>query len=65
MRPGHSITPRPRRPGDQIGGISLRIDPTKPIAGVFMTQVVPFADQRALRAYRRFERRIYHGRNAA
>jgi hypothetical protein len=30
-----------------------------------MTQVLPFADQRALRVYRKFERGIYHGLNAA
>jgi len=26
---------------------------------VFMTQVLPFADERALRVYRQFERGIY------
>ena len=35
------------------------IDPAKRIAGVFMTQVLPFADVRALRIYRQFERGIY------
>jgi methyl acetate hydrolase len=35
------------------------IDPTKRIAAVFMTQVLPFADHRALRICRQFERGIY------
>jgi methyl acetate hydrolase len=35
------------------------IDPTTLVAGVFMTQVLPFADVRALRIYRQFERGIY------
>lgn len=40
------------------------IDPTKRIASVFMTQVLPFADVRALRIYRQFERGIYLAMNA-
>jgi CubicO group peptidase (beta-lactamase class C family) len=35
------------------------IDPAKRVAAVFMTQVLPFADTRALRLYRQFERGIY------
>lgn len=35
------------------------IDPVRRIAAVFMTQVLPFADHRALRIYRQFERGIY------
>jgi CubicO group peptidase (beta-lactamase class C family) len=35
------------------------IDPARRIAAVFMTQVLPFADQRALRVYRQFERGVY------
>jgi len=35
------------------------IDPRRRIAAVFMTQVLPFADDRALRIYRQFERGIY------
>jgi methyl acetate hydrolase len=35
------------------------IDPAKRIAAVFMTQVLPFADHRALRICRQFERAIY------
>jgi len=40
------------------------IDPAKRIASVFMTQVLPFADVRALRIYRQFERGIYLATNA-
>jgi CubicO group peptidase (beta-lactamase class C family) len=35
------------------------IDPGQRIAAVFMTQVLPFADERALRIYRQFERGVY------
>jgi methyl acetate hydrolase len=35
------------------------IDPKKRVAAVFMTQVLPFADERALQAYRQFERGVY------
>jgi methyl acetate hydrolase len=35
------------------------IDPKTRIAAVFMTQVLPFADDRVLGVYRRFERGIY------
>jgi methyl acetate hydrolase len=35
------------------------IDPKRRIAAVFMTQVLPFADTRALHIYRQFERGIY------
>jgi CubicO group peptidase (beta-lactamase class C family) len=36
------------------------IDPTMRIAGVIMMQVLPFADHRALKIYREFERGICH-----
>src|SRR6516162_6730767 len=35
------------------------IDPTRKVSAVFMTQVLPFADTRALRLYRQFERDVY------
>ncbi|PWT86465.1 MAG: 1,4-butanediol diacrylate esterase [Proteobacteria bacterium] len=41
------------------------IDPGKRVAAVFMTQVLPFADHRALQVYRRFERGVYQGLKAA
>jgi hypothetical protein len=34
------------------------IDPGRRIAAVFMTQVLPFADKRALQIYRQFERGV-------
>jgi methyl acetate hydrolase len=36
------------------------IDPTIRIAGLIMMQILPFADRQALKAYRQFERGIYH-----
>jgi methyl acetate hydrolase len=35
------------------------IDPAQRVAAVFMTQILPFADDGALRVYREFERGIY------
>ena len=35
------------------------IDPVRRISAVFMTQILPFADDRTLRLYRQFERGIY------
>jgi methyl acetate hydrolase len=35
------------------------IDPVRRVSAVFMTQVMPFADQRALRTYRAYERGLY------
>jgi methyl acetate hydrolase len=35
------------------------IDPKKRVAAVFMTQVLPFADERVLRVYRQFEHGVY------
>jgi CubicO group peptidase (beta-lactamase class C family) len=41
------------------------IDPSKHVAAVFMTQVLPFADHHALRVYRDFERGVYRAVGAA
>lgn len=41
------------------------IDPASRIAAVFMVQVLPFADRRALNVYRQFERGIYRGTRPA
>jgi CubicO group peptidase (beta-lactamase class C family) len=35
------------------------IDPSNRVAGVIMMQILPFADNSALRLYRQFERAIY------
>ena len=40
------------------------IDPQKRIAAVFLTQTLPFADERALNVYAQFERAIYAGAKA-
>ena len=40
------------------------IDPAKRVAAVFMTQVLPFADRRALHIYGRFEHGVYEGLKA-
>jgi methyl acetate hydrolase len=41
------------------------IDPARRVAAVFMTQVLPFADDRALRICRQFERGVYAAVKAA
>ena len=61
------ITTQPVPEGRSAGGLTWAgiyntyywIDPKKRIAAVFMTQVLPFADERVLGVYRRFERGIY------
>jgi hypothetical protein len=35
------------------------LDPNRGIAGVIMMQFLPFADEKALRVYDTFERRVY------
>jgi CubicO group peptidase (beta-lactamase class C family) len=35
------------------------IDPQKRVAGVILTQILPFADTRAVRLYGEFERGVY------
>ena len=42
-----------------------RIDPTRRVGGVIMTQVLPFADQRAVKLYGEFERAIYNALGSA
>ena len=64
---GHMITMEPVPDGRSAGSLTwaglstLTIGSTRRrrIAAVFMTQVLPFADERALRVYRQFERGIY------
>jgi methyl acetate hydrolase len=70
---GHMITMEPVPEGRSAGSLTWAgiyntyywIDPKKRIAAVFMTQVRPFADERVLRVYRRFERSIYAATEAA
>lgn len=64
---GHMINMQAGADGRSAGSLTWAgllntyywIDPAKRVAAVFMTQVLPFADQRALRTYRQFERAIY------
>ncbi|MBN8990073.1 MAG: beta-lactamase family protein [Rhizobiales bacterium] len=70
---GHMINLDPVREGRAAGSGTWAglyntyywIDPKKRIAGVFMMQILPFADKPALAAYRQFERGIYHALGAA
>jgi len=64
---GHMINMQPIPDGRSAGSLTWAgllntyywIDPGRRLAAVFMTQVLPFADKRALRVYRQFERGIY------
>jgi methyl acetate hydrolase len=64
---GHMINMQPIADGRSAGSLTWGgllntyywIDPGRRIAAVFMTQILPFADDRALRIYRQFERGIY------
>ena len=64
---GHMLTLEPVPEGRSAGSLTWAgiyntyywIDPKTRIAAVFMTQVLPFADDRVLGVYRRFERGIY------
>jgi methyl acetate hydrolase len=65
---GHMINIDPVPDGRKAGSLTWAgllntyywIDPTTRIAGVIMMQILPFADRQALKAYRQFERGIYH-----
>jgi CubicO group peptidase (beta-lactamase class C family) len=69
---GHMITMQPVAGGRGAGSLTWAglfntyywIDPVKRVAAVFMTQVLPFADTRALRLYGRFEHGLYAALNA-
>jgi len=64
---GHMITMQAVAGGRGAGSLTWGgllntyywIDPGRKIAAVFMTQVLPFADSRALRLYRQFEHGLY------
>jgi methyl acetate hydrolase len=69
---GHMINMEPGPNGRSAGSLTWAgllntyywIDPSKGVAAVFMTQVLPFADRPALSLYRQFERGIYGALNA-
>ena len=48
-----------RRRGNATGAQLRAFDPTKRVAGVLMTQVLPFADPTVLGLLDRFERAVY------
>jgi methyl acetate hydrolase len=64
---GHMINMRAVRNGRRAGSLTWGglfntyywIDPAKRLAAVFMTQVLPFGDERALAVYRAFEQAVY------
>ena len=64
---GHMITMQALAGGRGAGSLTWGgllntyywIDPGRKVAAVFMTQILPFADSRALRLYRQFEHGIY------
>jgi methyl acetate hydrolase len=64
---GHMLTMQAVTGGRSAGSMTWAglyntyywIDPVKRVAAVFMPQVLPFADQRALRLYRAYERGLY------
>ncbi len=64
---GHMINMQPGPDGRSAGSLTWAglfntyywIDPTRRLAAVFMTQILPFADHAVLRIYREFERGIY------
>jgi CubicO group peptidase (beta-lactamase class C family) len=70
---GHMITIDPVRDGRKAGSLTWAgllntyywIDPASGIAGVLMTQMLPFADARALKVYRAFEHGLYRAHKAA
>ena len=41
------------------------IDPAKRVTGLIMTQILPFADQRALKLYGQFESSVYEALKTA
>jgi len=70
---GYMITPQPGPNGRSAGSVTWAgvyntyywLDPQKRIAGVFMTQILPFADHKAVALYGEFESGVYGGLKAA
>ncbi len=69
---GHMITTEDAPTGRSGGSLAWAglantyywLDPTKRLAGLILTQVLPFADPTILRLFEQFERAIYAGRAA-
>jgi len=70
---GYMINVQPGPNGRSAGSVTWAgifntyywIDPTRRVGGVIMTQVLPFADQRAVKLYGEFERAIYNALGSA
>jgi CubicO group peptidase (beta-lactamase class C family) len=70
---GYMINTQPGPAGRSAGSLTWAgihntyywIDPPKRVAGVILTQLLPFADQRALQLYGQFERGVYDTLQAA
>src|SRR6516164_6877381 len=70
---GYMISPQPGPNGRSAGSVTWAgvyntyywLDPQKRIAGVFMTQILPFVDHKAVALYGEFESGIYGGLKAA
>ncbi len=70
---GYMLTPQPGPNGRSAGSLTWAgifntyywLDPQKRIAGVYLTQILPFADSKALSLYGEFESGIYGALKAA
>ena len=70
---GYMLTPQPGPNGRSAGSVTWAgvyntyywLDPQKRIAGVFMTQILPFADHKAVALYGEFESGVYGGLKTA
>jgi methyl acetate hydrolase len=70
---GYMINVQPGPDGRSAGSLTWAgifntyfwIDPSRRVAGVIMTQVLPFADHRAVKLYGQFERGIYNALKSA
>jgi CubicO group peptidase (beta-lactamase class C family) len=70
---GSMINPQPGPAGRSAGSLTWAgihntyywIDPPKRVTGVILTQILPFADPRALQLYGQFERGVYDTVQAA
>jgi methyl acetate hydrolase len=70
---GYMITPEPGAAGRSAGSVTWAgiyntyywLDPQKRVAGVFLTQILPFADKPAVRLYGEFESGVYGALKAA
>jgi CubicO group peptidase (beta-lactamase class C family) len=70
---GHMLNLQPGPNGRSAGTVSWGglfntyywIDPSKRVTGVIMTQILPFADPRALQLYGQFERGVYDALSGA